>query len=69
MRAPVCILCCQQGEQEDYQAVKDGFFKTLELAGEFALVQRCPIVLILDALNQLNPFYNALTMDWFPTYL
>ena len=62
-------LCCAQEDQEDYQAVKDGFFKTLELAGACAIEEKCPIVLIIDAINQLNPFYNALTMDWFPTCL
>jgi hypothetical protein len=66
---PLPLCAPSQEEQEDYQAVKDGFFKALELAGEFAIAERCPIVLIVDAVNQLNPFYNALTMDWFPTYL
>ncbi len=58
-----------QEDSEDYQAVKDGFFKILERAGEAALAERGHIVIIIDAVNQLNPFYNALTMDWFPTYL
>ena len=56
-------------ENEDYQQVKDAFFKTLERAGESALVEKTFILLIIDAINQLNPFYNAQTMDWFPTYL
>jgi hypothetical protein len=58
-----------QEENEDYQQVKDAFFKTLERAGECALAEKTHILLIIDAVNQLNPFYNAQTMDWFPTYL
>ena len=58
----------QEG-QEEYQAVKDGFFKALEHAGELGIAERCPVVLIVDAVNQLNPFNNALSMDWFPALL
>ena len=64
-----CCTCVPQEENEDYQQVKDAFFKTLERAGESALLEKTHILLIMDAVNQLNPFYNAQTMDWFPTYL
>jgi hypothetical protein len=63
------LLLLLQEENEDYQQVKDAFFKTLERAGESALSEKTHILLIVDAINQLNPFYNAQTMDWFPTYL
>ena len=43
----------QEG-QEEYQAVKDGFFKALEHAGELGIAERCPVVLIVDAVNQLK---------------
>ena len=55
-------------EDRDYQVVKDGFFRVLEAAGEAALAEKTHILLIIDAINQLNPFYGAHAMDWFPTY-
>ena len=31
--------------------------------------QNTHILLVIDAINQLNPFYGAHSMDWFPTFL
>lgn len=42
---------------------------TLEVAGSAAKARRTHVLLVLDAVNQLSNFYNAHSMDWFPTYM
>lgn len=58
-----------QAENDDYQTIKDTFFHTLERAGEAAMADNRRVVLIIDAVNQLNGFYSAHSMDWFPPLL
>jgi hypothetical protein len=41
----------------------------VQAAGRAALDERSHILLVIDAINQLNPFYNAHSMDWFPKTL
>ena len=56
-------------ETDEYQMVKESFPNVLEAAGRAALEERSSILLIMDAVNQLNPFYNAHSMDWYPKTL
>jgi len=42
---------------------------TLEVAGRAAKARRRHVLLVIDAVNQLSNFFNAHTMDWFPTIM
>ncbi|ELR16687.1 NACHT domain containing protein [Acanthamoeba castellanii str. Neff] len=63
----------EEGVAEDYTALKQGFLKLLEkaaaaVAGSHKTAQR-RLVLIIDALNQLDESYNAHSLDWLPREL
>lgn len=57
---------------EDYKSLKDNFAKYLERAGLGVSVQdggKKRLVLIIDALNQLDEAYSAHNLDWLPRVL
>eukprot|EP01138_Halocafeteria_seosinensis_P010237 gb/GECG01010455.1/.p1 GENE.gb/GECG01010455.1/~~gb/GECG01010455.1/.p1 ORF type:complete len:2817 (+),score=410.58 gb/GECG01010455.1/:1-8451(+) len=56
-------------DSDDYQTVKENFALLLERAGHAAMNAKTHILLVLDAINQFNPFYGAHTMDWLPAYM
>lgn len=55
-------------ENDDYQSIKDVFSETLTEAGRAAMLEGTHVLLVIDAINQLNTFYGAHTMDWCPPY-
>ena len=75
----VLLRICRELEEEfdlasgldetDYQTIREAFARTLEVAGGAAKARRRGVLLVIDAVNQLSNFYNAHTMDWFPTYM
>ncbi len=55
-------------ENDDYQKIKETYADTLIEAGKCAKRQGGHVLLVIDAINQLNTFYGAHTMDWCPPY-
>jgi len=55
-------------ENDDYQKIKEAYADTLIEAGKCAKRQGGHVLLVIDAINQLNTFYGAHTMDWCPPY-
>lgn len=63
----------EEGVAEDFTALKKNFLKLLEkasaaVAGSHRSARR-HLVLIIDALNQLDESYNAHSLDWLPREL
>jgi WD40 repeat protein len=58
----------EENDSADYQTVKEVFVETLSRAGKQAWSKGGRVLLVMDAINQLSPFGNALSMDWFPTF-
>ena len=56
-------------ENDDYQTIKENFPTVLEKAGSAAMEEKTHVLLVIDAINQFNPFYGAHTMDWLPAYM
>ena len=57
---------------EDYKSLKDNFAKYLERAGMGVSLQeggKKRLVVIIDALNQLDETYSAHNLDWLPKEL
>ena len=55
-------------ENDDYQKIKETYADTLIEAGKCAKRRGGHVLLVIDAINQLNSFYGAHTMDWCPPY-
>jgi len=55
-------------DSADYQTVKELFAETLKMAGREALARHSRVLVVMDAINQLNPYNGAHMVDWFPLF-